>query len=136
MHTVSKIMTTGIKALKLDDNVQDAQNLMKSHNIRHIPIVDHDNKFVGMLSQRTVLADAFRQFREGELNAQVNHALLSSVMESDVDVAEPDVPLVEAGKFFLRKKHACLPVVKEGTLEGIVTSVDFVKLCVELLETN
>lgn len=73
MHTVSKIMSTGIKSLKLDDSLQDARNLMKSHSIRHIPIVDRDNNFVGLLSQRTILADAFHQLREGEHDARVNH---------------------------------------------------------------
>jgi len=136
MHTIAKIMTTGVRALKLDDKIQDARNLMKSHNIRHTPIVDHDNKFVGMLSQRTLLADAFLQFRDGENITQAGNSPLTKILESDVDVATPDMLLIDAGIFFLSHKHACLPVVNEGKLEGIVTSVDFVKLCVELLESH
>ncbi|HED35021.1 MAG TPA: CBS domain-containing protein [Gammaproteobacteria bacterium] len=60
---------------------------------------------------------------------------ISEIMDTDCETVSPDMGLLAAGEFFTAKKASCLPVVEEGKLRGIVTSVDFVKLALYLLKT-
>jgi diguanylate cyclase (GGDEF)-like protein len=53
--TVSDIMTGDIVSVDPDASINDADNLMAAHGVRHIPIVD-DGKPVGMISARDVLS--------------------------------------------------------------------------------
>ena len=47
---VSEIMTTQVYTCKCEDDVQTAQNTMAQNQIRRIPVVDSQNKMVGILS--------------------------------------------------------------------------------------
>ena len=47
---ISQIMTTNVYTCKCDDEVQNAEILMKKNQIRRIPVVDSNNKMVGILT--------------------------------------------------------------------------------------
>ncbi len=47
---VSEIMTTNVYTCKCEQDIEDAQYLMEKNQIRRIPIVDNNNKMVGILS--------------------------------------------------------------------------------------
>jgi CBS domain-containing protein len=52
---VQDIMTKKIIVGKPDDDLSYAINVMKEKRIRHLPMVDADNKFIGMISMRDLL---------------------------------------------------------------------------------
>jgi len=72
----------------------------------------------------------------GKLIQREEQLKIAEVMSIDAKTLPSSTPLFEAGEFLLRHKHACLPVVDNGKLQGIVTSVDFVKLSLSLLENS
>lgn len=47
---VSEIMTTNVYTCKAEKDITEAQNLMAQNQIRRVPIVDQQNKMVGILS--------------------------------------------------------------------------------------
>lgn len=47
---VSEIMTTNVYTCKCEQEVKEAQDLMKKNQIRRIPIVDSNSKMVGILT--------------------------------------------------------------------------------------
>lgn len=49
------VMTTEIKTVTSDKPFEEALNFMLSSRIRHLPIVDHENRILGMLSLRSML---------------------------------------------------------------------------------
>ena len=58
-------------------------------------------------------------------------------MRNNVVIARLDSPLATACRVMLEKKLTCLPVVLEGgTLVGILTDTDLVKLSLLLLESK
>ena len=61
---------------------------------------------------------------------------MKDIMDTDLETIQPQLPLLNAGEFFVESKHGCLPVVVEGKLEGILTSADFVKLSLTLLRED
>ena len=55
--TASDIMTKEIKSINLNTSLVEAQKIMTQNNIRHLPVVDANNKLINFLSQRDLIID-------------------------------------------------------------------------------
>jgi CBS domain-containing protein len=51
---IEKVMTKNPITINYDEYVEKAILLMRENNIRHLPVVNKENKFVGMISLRDV----------------------------------------------------------------------------------
>lgn len=135
--TVKDLMSLELYTLKPMDTVHQARELMLEKHIRHIPIVDERNEFVGLLTKRDVLAASVSVLADidvverDELESKIP---ISEVMITEIVVAEEDTDLLDAAKFILEQKHGCLPVLRGQQLVGILTEADFVKLSIYLME--
>lgn len=47
---VSEVMSEGVVYANEDDSVEEAAQIMSDHQIRRLPVVDSDNKLVGIVS--------------------------------------------------------------------------------------
>ena len=47
---VSEVMSEGVVCANEDDSVEEAAEIMSDHQIRRLPVVDSDNKLVGIVS--------------------------------------------------------------------------------------
>lgn len=136
-QTVSDIMSQDVISLTLDATMFDAHELMKESNIRHIPITE-DNAFYGVVTQKVILSKVMFLLDKYGVNAlqrREKSIKISELVDKSVIFASKDMPLSEAAQFFLNHRHGCLPVVDaQNKLLGIVTSSDFVRLSLELLQ--
>ncbi|MEN9464919.1 MAG: hypothetical protein RL217_1100 [Pseudomonadota bacterium] len=137
MKKVSDLMIQQVCTLKTHDNLQDAEQLMGSKQIRHIPVVDSAGKLVGLLTQKEVLAEAFRitdKFGAHLLKTYLAQTSIDKVMRQDMTAVPADMNLKEAGAALLQKRSGCILVVDaEQQLLGILSSQDFVRLAPQLL---
>lgn len=137
MITVTELMTTDLYTLYETDSVHQAREMMNEHHIRHILVVDANDLFVGLLTQRDLLAATVSSFADvslAERDELESGIPLHEIMTREVTVAEEETSLLEAAEFLLDTKHGCLPIVANGYLRGILTEADFVKLAVNLME--
>ncbi len=138
MINIHELMSTQLYTLHLEQTLHDAHELMDGHKIRHIPVIDDDGKFLGLLTQRDLLAMSISTF--ADISNQERDELetgipLVEAMTRDVVVADESTSLLDAARYMLDSKHGCLPVVEgDGVLKGIITEADFVKLTLHLLE--
>lgn len=136
--TIAESMTCDVLSIELDNTMADVHQMMKDHNIRHIPIVE-DGLFYGMVTQKSVLAKTMYlldKYGVNALNRREKQVPVSELVDKDVVFANATMPLTEAARFFLNNRHGCLPVVDDNNqLQGIVTSSDFVRLSLTLLES-
>jgi CBS domain-containing membrane protein len=135
--TVDELMTRELYTLRESDSVHHAHDLMTQHKIRHIPVVDEQGHFAGLLTQRDVLAAAvslFADISDSEREDIERHIPVSEIMTTSIIVAESGTDLREVARHLLQTKHGCLPVVADGFLQGIITEADFVKLALNLME--
>ncbi|MCL6417191.1 CBS domain-containing protein [Aestuariirhabdus sp. Z084] len=136
-QSVANIMTRDVISCLETDSLKLVNTLMTQHNIRHLPVIDSNTgQFLGLLSQKHVLREAFylaKTSGDVDLANLGNGIQVKEVYSSGVVSATPDTSLEEAGRFFLNSKHGCLPVLEDKKIVGIVTSVDFVRLCIDLL---
>jgi CBS domain-containing protein len=97
----------------------DAQQLMSTHRIRHLPVV-RDARICGILSERDILEyRAKTAFREDWRRAPVSIAMVASPQ-----TAGPDDSLTEVAGRLAAAKIGAMPVVERGALVGLVTVTD------------
>jgi CBS domain-containing membrane protein len=135
--TVGELMSTDLLTVEDSASLADARRLMTEEHIRHLPVVNGLQEFVGLLTQRDVLASSLSAL--AEVDREEREALESSIpvrelMHSDLAVVEEDTSLREAAVYLLQHKIGCLPVVSSGSLVGIITESDFLKLVIKLLD--
>ena len=136
MFDVAEIMSTELLTLGPDASLQDARALMAEHDIRHIPIVEDENRLVGLLSQRDVLAaaDSILLGMNGESEAFESRVAVSTIMTMDPKTTDEQASLRGAALYLQQHRIGCLPVVKGETLVGIITDSDFVAVAINLME--
>jgi CBS domain-containing membrane protein len=130
-------MTTNLLTLRDTDSVARARALMAEHHIRHIPILDQAKQFVGLLSQRDVLASTVSILAEvdaEEVDALEASIPIREVMSTHVTVVDEDTELRAAAQAMLDHRYGCLPVVSGANLVGIITETDFLILAIRLLD--
>lgn len=138
MKLVSDIMTRSPITLRPDDTLQDAERIMAERQIRHIPVVDANNRVCGVVSQREFLSEAFRitdKFGAHNLVTYLAKTLLQDCMSHDFNQVQANTSLRDTGEILrANKKRGCVLVTDaEQQLHGIVTSQDFLALALELL---
>lgn len=137
MLTVDELMITELYTLREDESVHRAHELMSDHKIRHIPVLDHHEHLVGLLTQRDVLSAAvsiFADIDDDERDDIESHIPIREIMTSSLIVAEVGTDLRMIAQHLLDSKHGCVPVVKDKKLIGIITEADFVKLALGLMD--
>ncbi len=60
---LSEVMTSDVRTIAEDFDVREAIKTMSEHRIRHLPIVDEDGRFLGMLGLRYLLHDRLEDLR-------------------------------------------------------------------------
>ncbi|HET9228587.1 MAG TPA: CBS domain-containing protein [Thermoanaerobaculia bacterium] len=128
---VRDLMTSGVFAVGVEDDLETVTNLMDDRNIRHAPVVDGAGNLVGLVTQRDILRTGLgspgQLPPEAERQARL-HLRAGEIMNADVVTARPDQDIREAARIMLDNKFGCLPVVEGRMLVGIVTESDFVRL--------
>lgn len=138
MRSISDIMVVDVLSVNDTDTVYRARAVLKENGVRHLPVLDHQSgQFVGIVTQGSILNYTLKiveKFGLSALDKRDKRNLVNEVMVTDCETANPDMELITAAEFFIKKKSSCLPVVQGSELKGIVTSVDFVKLALHLLK--
>lgn len=138
MKHVNQLMASPVHSLPTGRNLQEAEQLMGSKQIRHLPIVNADNQVVGLLTQKEFLAEAFRitdRFGAQNLKTYLAKTPVEQCMNTDIHSITPTLTLKEAAQRLLDTRLGCLLVTDEQQqLLGIVSSKDFVRLSIELID--
>ncbi|GAB6057270.1 CBS domain-containing protein [Desulfonatronum parangueonense] len=137
MLKVKDLMTNQVISLKEHDNVQTARSIMNLGRIRHIPIIDNQGDFAGLLTHRDLLAVTISKLAdiEAEVQDEIDASIpIHEIMRRDVTVIDPEMDLREAAEILLQHKYGCLPVVEDKLLVGILTEADFLKLTISLMD--
>jgi CBS domain-containing protein len=137
--TVAELMTRKIVTVSEADVLKTADYGMHRMHFRHLPVVDAHGKLVGLLSHGDLLhaESSTLSDREAERNALIWRQPVGRIMVRDVLTVRPEDSLTQAGRVLLECRIGCLPVVdSDGTLIGIVTKFDFIRLALQLLGTD
>jgi acetoin utilization protein AcuB len=112
-------------AIEPEASIQEAIELMKEHSIRHLPVVDGEERLVGWVSD-TDLRGVF-------MASMIEELAVGDVMIADpITVSSSDV-LEQAALLITKHKIGGMPVLEDGKLVGIITVVDILEAFIDIM---
>jgi CBS domain-containing membrane protein len=138
--TVADIMSRSPLTVEPADDVTTALDVMRTHKIRHVPVVADDGEVLGILSERDLLSSPVvavaREDEDGfdETGEALRPVKVDEVYTRSPETIDEDAPLADAARVLLENKFGCLPVMRGSELVGILTESDFIKLVLRELE--
>jgi CBS domain-containing membrane protein len=136
MTTVRDIMSSPVEVLQVGDTLDLAQRLMEAGRIRHLPVIDGEQRLIGLVTHRKLLgAWVSHGHPAREKPGDVARTIpVEMLMEKDVLTTWPEAPASDAANLIETRKIGCLPVLDDGKVVGIVTEADFVRFARKYLE--
>jgi CBS domain-containing membrane protein len=134
---VRDLMTPVVEVLSVGDTLATAREQIERGHIRHLPVVDGDNRLVGLLTHRNILKAWLSHGRPDleEPGAVARQVPVEMVMERDVLTVDEETTAARAAALLEEYKFGCLPVVDaHHRVVGIITEADFVDLARTYLE--
>ncbi len=127
--TVREIMMGSPVTLRPDATLELAHNLISLGRIRHLPVLD-GGRLVGLLSERDLIGGVsnriLRLTPRGRATL-LKDELVRNVMKKRVVTVTPETPIKEAARLMAEKKIGCLPVLRDGSLVGLVTATNVLR---------
>jgi CBS-domain-containing membrane protein len=127
---VSEIMQREVVTLTTGEKLDLTQDLMNLGRVRHLPVLDEDQRVVGIVSDRDLLAAAMTNvldFDPASRRTFLRSIEVAEVMAKEVVTVTPDTELGEVARIFVERKIGCVPVVgARGELIGLVTETDLI----------
>src|SRR3989338_1100474 len=127
---VQDYMSTDLHTVRPEDSIGSAFKKLALNRIRHLLVVDEPGRLQGIITDRDIrLALPSLAFSPdlGELYLRLEDLKVHQVMARDPYTTTPDSPLAEAVDLCLRHAIGALPVLREGTLVGIITETDLLR---------
>ncbi|MBH0230172.1 acetoin utilization AcuB family protein [Halobacillus yeomjeoni] len=132
---VEEIMNREVITLSPDETIETALKLLHKHHIRHIPIVDEENRVIGIVSDRDV-RDASPSIFEKDNEPDELQNPIRSIMTTPVTTVHPLDFVEELASIFYEQEIACVPVTRNEVLQGIITEKDMLYTLIQLTGTN
>ncbi|MFK8164032.1 MAG: HPP family protein [Lewinella sp.] len=121
MNTLTKIstlMTTELVKIMTSTPLGEAKELLETHGIHHLPVVDPTGNLVGILSQSDFLKT---------LDHDATATTAGELMTTHLAKLEPSDDVRTAANVFALNKFHALPVVEGTKLVGILTTLDLIQ---------
>lgn len=115
---LSAIMTRNVVSVRKDEPIESVKKLLFDKRIHHIPVVDDENKLVGIITSWDLIKSQKPFSEYGKIKVE-------ELMTKNVAAMRPNELIGAAAMVFLKNLFHGLPIVDdEGKLVGIVTTHD------------
>ncbi|NNV05995.1 acetoin utilization AcuB family protein [Geobacillus sp. C56-T2] len=128
---VEQIMKSPVVTLRAANTIAEALQLLRTHRIRHLPVVDDEGRLIGLVTSRD-LRSASPPIDDLHKQLDDLQKPVGSIMNTDVIVGHPLDFVEEVAALFYEHRIGCLPIVNNGKLVGIITQTDLLRTFVEL----
>ena len=136
---VKDCMSRSAATIHSDALVRGAIDMMKKRRIRHLPVVDRENRLVGIVTDRDlrqVVFDPVVEERLGELAERLATITVRDVMTWGVVTVHPDSDVRHAARLMREQRIGALPVVDGDRVVGIVTEADVLRAFQGILDSG
>ncbi len=120
-----------------DASFSEARSLIHEKGIRHLPVVDQNNRVLGIVTDRDIRQAApsdATTLSVHELNYLLGKLKVSTIMtpRDKLIAITPDTLIEEAVQLMSVHKIGCLPVLEDEKLYGIFTETDALNHLVDI----
>ncbi len=130
VHSVklaNEVMTSPVKFVSTDTTLHDALDITMKYNLTNMPVVDINNKTVGIVSRKDLLYGVKHGLQLEPINVMMN---------SEFDTVTPDTLYSDAQRLIVSKGYKLLPVEENGELVGVITRTDILRILSDNLSIN
>ncbi|MBP6183774.1 MAG: CBS domain-containing protein [Saprospiraceae bacterium] len=118
---LSSIMTKDLITIGPKDTLEQADMLLRTKRIHHLPVVD-GNKLVGLVT-------TYDLYKNKHSKSDYPNVIVETIMTTKLATLEPIDKVGTAAEIFLAHLFHAIPIVADGELAGIVTTHDVLKYC-------
>ena len=123
--TIETLISEVTPPLKEDDSVEEALGILLESRVRHLPVVNHDGKLVGLMSEEQLL------------DAPGPEALIGTLITYNPVSVRPELHVFDATKVMVDHDLTVLPIAREDkTYLGLVKRHNILDLFARMLSTQ
>ena len=115
---IKLVMTQQVVSINVAAKISDAIELMKEKNLGGLPVVDDENRVRGIVTERDI-AILFAD--------RISGVKVAQLMSETVVTALPRTTIFEAEKKMATQGFRRLPIISDGKVVGIITSMDVIR---------
>lgn len=135
---VSRSMVSQVITIDKEASVFEAQEKMAANGIRHLPIVDPDNRLIGIVTDRDIRSALPYSLIKSEGNAAEREKLaqlkVADIMTRNPKTISPMYTIQDALLLIQKEKVGAFPVVDDdGKLKGILSVRDLLRAFINVL---
>lgn len=125
---VRKYMTTTPVAINAESTVEEALQVMRKHDIRHLPVVD--GKDYGIVSDRDL------KYANSIAGFNPRHAKVRDIFEEQPYITRPEALVSEVSTELAERRLGSALVMDNGHLVGIITTTDMCRALTDVCENR
>lgn len=143
MKKASDIMTRDVVSVKSDTTVEELARLLIEHKFSGVPVVDDDNRLVGIVTENDLISqnkrlhiptiirlfDAYIMLGSEKLDGEIKKmaaATVGDICVKDVVSITEETTVEEIATIMSERNIHLLPVLRDGNVVGIVGKADIV----------
>lgn len=132
---IANVMTRNPIFVSPDMSVNDARALMARERIGKLPVLDKNNRLVGIVTKKDLVKagpSAATSLDMYEISYLLSKLKVETVMERNVLTVQQTEVVEEAARIMADSQVGCLPVMKGELLVGIITETDLFRTFVDM----
>jgi CBS domain-containing protein len=145
MH-VQDVMTRDVISVSKYESIMHVANILSEKNISGLPVVDKENKVIGIITQADILSvvgmrkehtfkDLLRHMLGEPLPERKIGDIVADIMASPAITIKPQANIAEVAQIMDERKIRRLPVVDDrNRLAGIISRADILKAVLRKLK--
>lgn len=135
---VSRSMVSQVITIDKDAPVFEAQEKMAAHKVRHLPIVDDDNRLIGIVTDRDIRSALPYRLIKNKATAEERNKLVQlkvqDIMTTSPKTISPMYTIQDALLLIQKERVGAFPVVDDdGRLKGILSVRDLLRAFINVL---
>ncbi|GHV78297.1 hypothetical protein AGMMS49944_00880 [Spirochaetia bacterium] len=124
---ISDVMTKNPISVHPEMSVTEVRSLMDKEQVGHLPVLDKNNKLVGIITKKDMLKagpSAATSLDMYEISYLLSKLKVEKIMVKTVHTVTENDVVEEAARIMADETIGCLPVMKGDLLVGIITKTD------------
>ena len=135
---VSRSMTHGVITVDQEASIFEAQELMARNDIRHLPVVDREQRLIGIVTDRDIRSalpySYFKKSFDQSEKEKLSKLRVADIMTKEPISVSPTYTIQDALLVIQNSKVGALPVIDEDRkVTGIISVRDLLRAFINVL---